>query len=472
MLNQKREIFRINIRQQKHQEIFQQKRILSQQKEQEYSFQQLIDAMDKAKIITLRNLVELNGYLQYFTQKKLTIEQILLIESNANNLMPILTNHIVYNVNDLTKEILKLLVNLTQFSEKISINLLKYSCSDCNIIQILSSFILNRIEVIETLNLLMNLWSNSNSHQIYDQNLIQTIDAFLDICISIKDNMKILLISKCLKNYLQNISDENIFEYEYLINIVRKLLNYGIQETSDFIDVQIEAYCSIVQVFNHNFVIQDLNMILNLLDYCMKRTELIEIVTRIFSYFSINEPDSFYEKLIISVIYFSKHIIKSSLNEQIPCILNLCSIIFHQQCEKNYNILWPFYNDTVIIMEIIRLQEDCQPRKIREASIRCIKILIENSNENQIQLLIFSKIHLKLIDLLNDFSLNSSSILFTLISLNNLIKIQRNKCPEFLELQNLILLTKSKNKDIQKLTYEIIQQVEEINYNLMSNILL
>lgn len=40
--------------------------------------------------------------------------------------------------------------------------------------------------------------------------------------------MKILLISKCLKNYLQNISDENIFEYEYLINIVRKLLNYGI----------------------------------------------------------------------------------------------------------------------------------------------------------------------------------------------------------------------------------------------------
>lgn len=70
-------------------------------------------------------------------------------------------------------------------------------------------------------------------------------------------------------------------------------------------------------------------MILNLLDYSMKKTELIEIVTRIFSYFSINEPDSFYEKLIISVIYFSKHIIKSSLNEQIPCILNLCSIIFH-----------------------------------------------------------------------------------------------------------------------------------------------
>ncbi|CAD8164263.1 unnamed protein product [Paramecium octaurelia] len=472
MLNYKREIFRINIRQQKHKEIFLQKRIVSQQKEQEQNFEKLIEAMDNAKIITLRNLDQLNGYLQYFAQKKLTIDQILLVEHNADTLMTILTNHIVYNVNELTKEILTLLVNLAQFSEKISINLLKSSFVNCNIIQILSSFIQNRIEVIVTLELLMNLWGNSNSHQIYDQNLILTIEIYLDCCISINDNISIHLISKCLKNYLQNICDENNFEYEYLINIVRKLLNYGVQKSVDFLDVQIEAYCSIVQLFNHNFVIQDLNMILSLLDQCLKKPELIEMITRIFSYFSINEPDSFYEKLIMSVIQFSKHIIRSSLNEQIPCILNLCSIIFHQQCEKNYNILLPYYNDSVIIMEIIRLQEDGQPRKIREAAIRCIKILIENSNEHQLQLLIYGKIHLKLMDVLNDFSLNSSSILFTLISLNNLIKIQRNKYPEFLELQNLIHLTQYKNKDIQKIAYEIIQQVEESNHNCMSNILL
>lgn len=87
-----------------------------------------------------------------------------MIESNTDSLISILTNHIIYNVDDLIKAILTSLVNLTQFSEKISISLLKKSYSDCNIIQILSSFILNRIEVIVTLELLMNLWANSNSH--------------------------------------------------------------------------------------------------------------------------------------------------------------------------------------------------------------------------------------------------------------------------------------------------------------------
>ncbi|CAD8078004.1 unnamed protein product [Paramecium sonneborni] len=461
MLNYKREIFRINIRHQKHQQIFLQKRIFLQI-EYEHSFEQLIDAINNTQIISLRNLTKLNALLLNFSKKKLTIEQNQQIENQAQNLMVSLTNYLVQNNNNLTKEILILLVNLTQMSEKITTIFLRNYQSYCNLIQILSSLIQNRIEVIATLELLMNIWANSNCHQKQDQNLIEIINLFLDFCISIKDNNKILLICKCYKNYLQSISEENNFDYKYLINIIRKLLQYGIQENVDFLEELLETYSSIVQLFNYDFIIPDLDMILNLLDQCQRKPELIEIVTRIISYLSINEPDNFYEKLIFSVIQFSKNIMRSSLNEQIPYILNLCSIIFHQQCEKNYNLLQPFYNDNVIITEIIRFQEDCFPRKIRETSIRSIKILIENSNENQIQLLIFGGVQFRLKDVLNDFSLNSSSILFALISIKNLIKIQGNII-QFLEFENLIQLTKSKNKEIQKITNEIILYIDNHN---------
>ena len=49
-------------------------------------------------------------------------------------------------------------------------------------------------------------------------------------------------------------------------------------------------------------VVEDLNIILNLLDQCLKKSELIEIITRIISYFCINEPDNFYENLIVFVV--------------------------------------------------------------------------------------------------------------------------------------------------------------------------
>ncbi|CAD8154245.1 unnamed protein product [Paramecium octaurelia] len=467
MIKYKRELFRTQIRQQFHQSVFKQKRILANaQVQQAYSFDQLIDMIANPRIITQDHLKELNSSLLYCINQKLSNEQIQLIESNVDNLLSLLMYQIT-NKNTLILESLTIFINLTFFSDEIQDKLLSNSYANFNILQVISGLISNGTEVRTALELLINVWCNSNSQKLEQLDLIIAINDLTHNSISKNENQTILLISKCLKNFVSCICDDFLlFDCDYLVKLIKKLLNYGLKEKPQFISDQIEIYCIAVQKLNLNFLQQDYDLILNLINLSLGCISLVELITKLLSYFCINETESFYELLQNHVIEYSKQIIRLNNNEVIPSILNLLSIIFYQLSQTFNNLLQPFYDDNVILKEIIRLSEGCYPKKVREASIRCIKILIESSNELQIQNLVDLETHIILIDLLKDFSLDSFSTLFTLQSLNNLLSVFSVQAFQMDYPHHLMQYALSNNQEIADEANQILLKFEDDFHNI------
>ncbi|CAK76675.1 unnamed protein product (macronuclear) [Paramecium tetraurelia] len=467
MIKYKRELFRTQIRQQFHQNVFKQKRILANtQVQQAYSFNQLIDMIANPRIITQDHLKELNSCLLYCINQKLSNEQIQLIERNVDNLLSLLMYQIT-NKNTLILESLTIFINLTFFSDEIQDKLLTNSHTNFNILQVISGLISNGTEVRTALELLINVWCNSNSQKLEQLDLIIAINDLTHNSISKNENQNILLISKCLKNFVSCICDDFLlFDCDYLVKLIKTLLNYGLKEKPQFISDQIEIYCIVVQKLNLNFLQQDYDLILNLINLSLGCITLVELITKLLSYFCINETECFYELLQIHVIEYSKQIIRLNNNEVIPSILNLLSIIFYQLSQTFNNLLQPFYDDNVILKEIIRLSEGCYPKKVREASIRCIKILIESSNELQIQNLVDLETHIILIDLLKDFSLDQFSTLFTLQSLNNLLSVFSVQAFQMDYPHHLMQFALSNNQEIADEANQILLKFEDDFHNI------
>ncbi|CAD8158370.1 unnamed protein product [Paramecium pentaurelia] len=467
MIKYKRELFRTQIRQQFHQNVFKQKRVLANtQIQQTFSFNQLIDMIKNPRIITQEHLKELNSCLLFCINQKLSNEQIQLIENNIDNLLSLLMYQII-NKNTLILESLTIFINLTFFSDEIQDKLLTNSYMNFNILQIISGLISNGNEVRTALELLINVWCNSNSQKLEQLDLIIAINDLTNNSISKNDNQTILLISKCLKNFVNCIYDDFLlFDCDYLVELIKKLLNYGLKEKPQFISDQIEIYCIIVQKLNLNFLQQDKDLILNLINLSMECITLVDQITKLLSYFCINETECFYELLQNQVIEYCKLVIRLNNNEIIPSVLNLLSIIFFQLSQTFNNLLQPFYDDNIILKEIIRLSEDCYPKKVREASIRCIKILIESSNELQIQNLVDLEAHLILIDLLKDFSLDQFSTLFTLQSLNNLLSVFSVQAFQMDYPHHLMQYALSNNQEIADEANEILLKFEDDFHNI------
>ncbi|CAD8079855.1 unnamed protein product [Paramecium sonneborni] len=467
MIKYKRELFRTQIRQQFHQNIFKQKRVLiNTETQQVYSFNQLIDMIINPRIITQDHLKELNSCLLYCINQELSNEQIQLIEKNIDNFLSLLMYQIA-NKNTLVLESLTIFINLTFFSDEIQQKLLTNNYANFNILQVISNLLSNQNEIRSALELLINIWCSPNSQKIEQLDLIISINDLTDLSISKNENQFILLISKCLKNFVSFICDDFVlFDCDYLLMIIKKLLNYGLKEKPQFITDQIEIYCIIVQKLKLNYIQKDYDLILKLINLSLEITITVEQITRLLSYFCINGPECFYEILLSHIIEYSKSIIRLNNNELIPYILNLLSIIFYQLSQDFNSFLQPFYEDNIILKEIIRFSEDCYPLKVREASIRCIKILIESSNELQIQNLVELETHIILMDLLKDFSLDQFSTLYILQSLNNLLNTDSVQAFQMDYPHYLMQYALSNNQEIADQANEVLLKFEDEFFNI------
>ncbi|CAD8091045.1 unnamed protein product [Paramecium sonneborni] len=463
MIKYKRELFRTQIRQQLHQNVFKQKRILTNtQIEQAFSFNQLIEMIINARIITKEHLKEMNSCLLFCINQQLSDEQINLIQRNIDNLLSLLIYQIT-NKNTLILESLTIFINLTFFSDEILHKLL----TNFNILQIISKLLQNQNEIRTALELLQNIWCNPNSQKLEQLDLFISINDLVDLSISKNENQSILLISKCLKNFFSSVCEDFIlFDCNYMIKLVKKLLNYGLKERQQFILDQIEIYCMIVQKLNLNFIQQDQDLILKLINLSLNVTIIVEQITNLLYYLCRNEPECFYQLLLSHIIEYSKSIIRLNNYELIPQILNLLTIIFYQLSQISNSLLQPFYEDNIILKEIIRFSEDCNPSRVRESSIRCIKILIENSNELQIQSLVELEVHIILIDLLKEISLDQIYTLQILQSLNSLLNFYSVQAFQMEYPNHLEQYALSNNEEIAEEANEILLKFEDDFHNI------